>query len=652
MSENGPPAEREEFTIGGWTALGLAAATLLIGAALVAIARPSLVPQLNVTFVLVTFAGLFAVFLGGRRIYRTLDAGDGGVDLPLVEYRSTVSVPGEEVDQEMVEGGSGTGPLSGFRSRRSVSARLRDLVVAGLERTGDLEEPVEAFLESGAWTDDPDAASFFSIGSGMNRAERLRVRLRGDTPFARRARHVVDVAARTLDLRDREWSDPTGPGDVGAVEEGWVGSARDVESRDRRTERLRVAGGLALALLGSGVVLRAPGVVLAATVGTGLAAYGYAGSAPIPRLAVERTLDPTDPDPGEPVTVTVAVTNAGEDTLFDLRLLDGVPPGLTVEDGSSRHGTALRPGATARFRYAVEADRGRHEFDPIVVVARNASGSVERTATVAVDGETALTCEPKPTQELAVPVRSKTSRDTGRVVTDAGGSGLEFHSVRKYRDGDPLKRIDWNRLARGGDLATIQFHVERSATVMLLLDSRVEAFLAAERGAESTVERSIGAAAEMFVGLLDGDDRAGLAAFGPDPCWLAPGAGHGHWTLARERLASHEAFSFPDREVSFYPALALRRIRKQLPADSQLVFFSPLGDDMGVEIARRLHARGYEMTVVSPRATGTESAGRTVAHLERRLRLSRLRQADVRVVDWGEEPLRSAIDRANRRWSR
>lgn len=647
------PAESDASGIGSRGALGLALATLLIVGAAVVILRPWLVPAVNVTFVVVTATGLVGAFFGGRRIYRAVADGDGGVDLPLVEYRTTVTVPGEDVDDVMLQPDTGTSPLSGFRSRRSITGRLRDLVVAGLERTGDLEDSVEEQLEAGRWTDDAYAASFFSIGSPLGRARRLRLRLRGDNAFAWTARHVVDVAARRLDLGDREWTDPTLPGDVGAVEEGWVGSVADVETRDRRTERWRVVGGLALVVLGVGVVVRSPGLVLSATAGTGLAAYGYAGSPPTPRLDVERRLGTADPDPGDVVRVTVELRNAGESTLYDLRLLDGVPPGLTVSEGTPRHGTVLRPGATAAFSYAVEADRGRHEFDPLTVVARNASGSVERAATVEVAGATALTCRPRPTQELSVPVRSKTTRDVGRVVTDAGGSGLEFHSVREYRSGDPLKRIDWNRVARGGDLATLQFHVERSATVVLLIDTRAAAFVASERGGASAVERSMGAAAEMFVGLLDGDDRAGLAALGPDPCWLAPGTGHGHWTLARDRLAGHEAFSYPGPDASFFPALAVRRLRKQLPSDAQLVFFSPLSDEVATQVARRLHVRGYEMTVVSPAATGTESAGRTVAHLERRLRLTRLREADVRVIDWkNDEPLRSAIDRAGRRWSR
>lgn len=643
-----------EISIGTAGAVAFAVAVVAIGAAAVIVWQPSLGPDSSGLFLAVTVTGVVTAVLGGRAVYRQVTGGPDGSDPPLVEYRATTTVPGEDVDATLLDR-QGSREMKGYKRQQAVTDRLRDLASAALQREGHSESTAEARLDDETWTDDGVAAGFFTLGSPVARfgLTRLRLRARGVTRFAFQARYAVDAIADRLSVTDREWTDPGTWGNVESVTEGWPGRTAEMELVDRETNRWRFVGGLGLLAVGLGVLVREPGLVLAAAVAAGMAGYGAATATPTPRLAVERRIEEPTPDPGEEVRVTLTVENAGDGLSSDLRLLDGVPPDLLVADGTPRHGTALQPGATATYAYTVEATRGTHEFDSLAVIARDASGAVERTATVDVVGESTITCAPKPTQELDVPVRSKTTRDVGRIVTDSGGSGIEFHSVREYRHGDPLKRIDWTRVARGGDLATLQFNVERSTTVVLLVDARLEAFVATGREAPSTVERSLGAASEMFVGLLDGDDRVGLASVGPGDCWLAPGAGEGHWALARDRLTDPEAFSRPDPDTKFYAPLAMRRLRKQLPTDAQLILFSPLPDYASVEMARRLHAYGYPTTVVSPDATGTESPGRTVAHLERRLRLSRLREADVRVIDWGaDEPLETAVDRAHRRWSR
>jgi len=61
-----------------------------------------------------------------------------------------------------------------------------------------------------------------------------------------------------------------------------------------------------------------------------------------------------------------------------------------------------------------------------------------------------------------LPLRGLTTKYHGRVPTDVGGAGVEFHATREYRRGDPVKRIDWNRRARTGELATLELREERA----------------------------------------------------------------------------------------------------------------------------------------------------------------------------------------------
>nr|WP_305882918.1 DUF58 domain-containing protein [Halobellus rarus] len=401
-----------------------------------------------------------------------------------------------------------------------------------------------------------------------------------------------------------------------------------------------------------GAVLQRPALLLVAGLGVAYTAYAWFGDAPEPSLSVERRVEDDSPDPESTVDVSLTVRNTGTRTLSDLRFVDGVPPGLTVTDGSPRLGTALRPGASVTFSYAVEAVRGSHTWEPLTVVARNPAGGRERKIEIDPDERTTLSCTPPLEATDDLPLRGLTTPYAGRVATDVVGAGLEFASTRAYRRGDPLSRIDWNRYAGTGKLSTVEFRQERAAAVVLLIDARDVAYVAADPEHRHAVERSVDAARRAFASLLDTGDRVGIAALSPVDCWLPPGAGRDHRSRARELLASHPALAPAPPEQPHSTARDVQRLRRRLPADAQVLFFSPLVDDHAMEAARRLDAYGHPVTVVSPDATTDGSLGRRIARLERRNRLIGLRRAGVRVVDWGDESLAKEVVRARRRWSR
>jgi ribose 1,5-bisphosphokinase PhnN len=75
-------------------------------------------------------------------------------------------------------------------------------------------------------------------------------------------------------------------------------------------------------------------------------------------------------------------------------------------------------------------------------------------------------------------------------------------------------------------------------------------------------------------------------------------------------------------------------------------------DDVVVRTARQFDAHGHLVTVISPDPTGDDTVGHTLARVERGNRISALRRAGVRVLDWGEESLATELARAERRWNR
>ncbi len=420
--------------------------------------------------------------------------------------------------------------------------------------------------------------------------------------------------------------------------------------------------GVALALVGIGIVLRRPGLVLVGAVGVGYGLYGRVGEAREATLDVTRTVSDDTPEPGDEVTVSVRARNVGEASLPDLRLVDGVPPGLEVVDGPARIASALRPGAAAAFEYTVRASRGEHEWEAMRALTRDAAGSRERTTEI--ETPTRVVCTPELAAGGDLPLRGLTTRYHGRVPTDVGGSGVEFYATREYRRGDPIKRIDWNRRARTGELATLELREERAATVVLLIDTRESAYAATEPESDTAVEASVEAAGQAFTALLDGGDRVGIATLGPLDCWLPPGAGTAHAARGRETLATDPALAPTPSEGRFYRTLWFRRFRRRLPADAQVLLFTPLVDDVSASLARRIDAYGHLVTVLSPDVTADDTPGRRLIRFERRERLRELRSAGIRAVEWGDRVDRGgreeraersfpvAVAAATRRWSR
>lgn len=420
----------------------------------------------------------------------------------------------------------------------------------------------------------------------------------------------------------------------------------------RETNRWHGVSAMALLAAGVGVFTESPVTLLVGVVGVAFAAYARSATPPSTEFELTRVVDDPVLEPGAETQVEVTVENVGETTAPDLRIVDGVPEDLRVTEGSPRIGTALRPGKRAAFTYTVEAVRGDHVFDPAQALARDFSGAVEREFELA--AETTITCTSR-LQSTAddVPLREQTIRHVGRVMTREGGTGVEFFATREYRPGDPLSRIDWKRKARTGELTTVEFREERTATVVLLVDVRKQAYVTSDVGDPGAVEHSIRAAGDAFSALLDNGDRVGIAALGPRDTWLPPGTGETHRVEARELLSHAKGFGRIPPEEMFYSTVKVRWLRRQLPTDAQVVFFSPMCDRFAPEVARRLDAFGYPVTVISPNPTTDSTTGRRLAHAERTHRLQSLRASGIRTVDWDpDELLGVTLAKMNRRWAR
>ncbi|ELZ02357.1 DUF58 domain-containing protein [Natrialba asiatica] len=652
--------------------------------------------ELSLTDSAIGIVALIAVLVGlrslGRRSSRR-ERPNSAEAAP--ERRISVPVPGQSLSSSVADFRQATAEYT-TRGRRTIDG-LRAAAVAVLTRfEGDTVADATDRIEAGTWTDDPIAAAFLS--DSVDRPKRsLRARLQRitdrETAFQRGVRHTAaaiasvgydrgtaeaGTAGKAESGSDVPSSSPvsgTSSGETSSLPEydyqrGTTGDSTPTprrtttesvdgvqDARTRSTDYWLGIGVVALLAVGIGALVESAGVVLIGVIGIGYAGFARALEPPELELELERTVEDDAPDPGDDVDVTVTLTNTSSGFVSDLRFVDGIPAGLAVTDGSSRLGTALRPGESVSLEYTVTVQRGNHQFDPALAIVRDLSRSTEREYLVGT--ETTVTCEPELRPTAApVPLRTTAAAFAGRLTTSEGGTGTTFHSVREYRPNDSLSRIDWNRRAKTGELATLQFHEERAARVVVLVDARRQSYLAPAPDRAHAVDQSVTAAGRIAASLLDAGDTVGLAGLGPtdreqgssrtgrrrtEPCWLAPASGRDHEIQFQELLATHPQFETlpPDQNSRWFSQF--RTIQRRLSAETQIVLLSPLCDPMAADIARRLDAGGHAVTVVSPDPTAERTVGHRLAAVARRVRRFDLEQAGISVVDWGPDESIDAV---------
>lgn len=397
----------------------------------------------------------------------------------------------------------------------------------------------------------------------------------------------------------------------------------------------------ALLTSGLGVFLGEPALLLLSIPGVVFAGYSRITTIPTPTLAIERTISENDPSHNQNIEVTVTLRNSGDQSLSQVSIVDGVPPMLSVQEGSARHAASLGPGDDTTFSYTVLAKHGIHHFRPATAVLRDTSGSVAVETTVSADTE--IACR-SPIQTVSF--GQTTHQRAGATLTTGGGNGTEFSKVRSYQLGDPPNRIDWNRYARDGELTTVSFREDRSQATVICLDAREICYRSSGSSEPHAVFYERAAARELLDAFSDVDESIGIIVFGSNHCWLAPDTGSHHvatvqrtledpTTLPLEPPSKRTADETVDEQV--------RMLQTRIGRSTRVILLSPVLDVFPVETARLLQADGHSVTVLSPNVTASKSTGTAVAQLHRINRLAALRRADITAVDWKPEESLEAV---------
>ncbi|MGB0713283.1 MAG: DUF58 domain-containing protein [Gammaproteobacteria bacterium] len=105
------------------------------------------------------------------------------------------------------------------------------------------------------------------------------------------------------------------------------------------------------------------------------------------------------------------------------------------------------------------------------------------------------------------------------------GSGLDFHQLREWRDGDSPQQVDWKATARTRKLISRDYQDERDQEVVFLIDCGRR--MLARDGELSHFDHSLNAVLLLsYVAMRQGDSVGALTFSGSDR-WLAPVKGRG-----------------------------------------------------------------------------------------------------------------------------
>src|SRR5207244_908660 len=112
------------------------------------------------------------------------------------------------------------------------------------------------------------------------------------------------------------------------------------------------------------------------------------------------------------------------------------------------------------------------------------------------------------------------------------GEGIEPGEIRPFAPGDRVRHVNWRASLRLGSLYVTQYHHERNADVVLMLDALVHIGPARR----TSLDHSVHAAASLAAAYLARKDRVGFVEYGGTLRWVKPGSGPAHYERLLDAL--------------------------------------------------------------------------------------------------------------------
>lgn len=180
----------------------------------------------------------------------------------------------------------------------------------------------------------------------------------------------------------------------------------------------------------------------------------------------------------------------------------------------------------------------------------------------------------------------------GSMISRHRGAGGEFYSLRRYEEGESMRRINWRASAKSEDLWVNEFLAESSGTQIMVIDARL-----VENDPVLTREMSdviIRTASSMAYSSLNDRNAVGLFVLGDRPRVLKPDFGFRQFLKISEMLKS-------TGNPSHHMAASLNRMADVYgDRKAQYVVISPLADDETLDSVAELALSKEDVIVLVP----------------------------------------------------
>lgn len=155
--------------------------------------------------------------------------------------------------------------------------------------------------------------------------------------------------------------------------------------------------------------------------------------------------------------------------------------------------------------------RGRLRLGAVHARIRSAAGLAARQVRFDVGREVRVLPGVASVADAARMLRRGLRREAGLRQARRRGEGTSFESLREYVRGDDPRKLDWKATARHGKLIARQYEVERSRTVLLLVDCG--RWMTGEVAGLTRLDHVLNACVLLAHVAALRDDRVGLLAF-------------------------------------------------------------------------------------------------------------------------------------------
>ncbi|WP_017446962.1 DUF58 domain-containing protein [Gayadomonas joobiniege] len=178
------------------------------------------------------------------------------------------------------------------------------------------------------------------------------------------------------------------------------------------------------------------------------------------------------------------------------------------------------------------------------------------------------------------------------------GSGMDFHQLREYRQGDTLRQLDWAATGRFNKLISREYQEEKNQNISILLDAGKR--MCVKDGQMSYFDRALNALILLSYTVLKNSDQLSFMSFGESTRWLGKIKG----VKQVSQILNHFFDLYPSSAASDYLMAAQALLNKQHKRSLVLLVTCLRDEDFSdLSEACRLLQKKHMVAVISVRET-------------------------------------------------